>query len=323
MHYRTVLVITLLLGPLGLLWGQTAGELSTQDRQVLQEAEGRMATLIETVYTDSSAELRFQACRDLIRELVTALDRPHSFTYAFDSLPGLSIQYAPDRSFRLFTWELMVDRDGYRHYGAIQKNSEQLDLQALVDRGDTWLENPENAIVGADNWLGYVAYDLVEGGTYAGRPYYFVLGYDSYEAYRRRKVLDVLRFDPEGKAVFGLPIFTTYTESDLLLDGRARLIMTYGAEATIALRYDTELGGVIYENLVMVPGSYGEGPVSMPDGSYNRLALGQDGKWREETQVFTHKYEEAPREVPLPGEGRDLLGRPRRDTTGGNGGRMR
>ena len=320
MHYRTVLVIALLLGPLGFLWGQPAGELSTQDRQVLQEAEGRMAALVQTVYTDSSAESRFQACRDLIRELVTALDRPNSFSYSFAALPGLSIQYAPDRSFRLFSWELMVDRDGYRHYGAIQKNSPQLDLQALVDRGDTWLENPENAIVGADNWLGYVVYDIVEGGTYENRPYYFVLGYDSYEAYRRRKVLDVLRFDAAGEAVFGLPIFDTYTESDLLLADRARLIMTYGAEATMALRYDIDLGGVIYENLVMVPGSYGEGPVSMPDGSYNKLVLGPDGKWREETQVFTHTYEEAPREVPLPSEGRDLLGRPRRDSIGGGGG---
>ena len=319
MRYRTVLMITLLLGPLYLLRGQAAGEVSAEDRQALQMAEGRMAALVATVYTDSSAERRFQACRDLIRELVTALDRPHSFSYSFDALPGLSIQYAPDRSFRLFSWELMVDRDGYRHYGAIQQNSERLELEPLVDRGDTWLENPENAIVGADNWLGYVGYDIVQGGMYEDRPYYFILGYDSYEAFRRRKVLDVLRFDAAGKAVFGLPLFETYTESGLLLADRARLIMSYGAEATVALRYDPELGGVVYENLVMVPGSYGEGPVSMPDGSYNKLVLGPDGTWREETQVFTHKYEEAPREVPLPSEGRDLLGRVKRDSSGGGG----
>ncbi len=320
MHYRTAVVFVLFLSQLSVpLWGQSAGELAKKDRQVLEEAEGRMATLVETVYTDSSAELRFQACRDLIRELVTALDRPNSFTYAFDALPGLSIQYAPDRSFRIFSWELMVDRDGYRHYGAIQQNSQELKLEPLVDRGDTWLENPENAIVGADNWLGYVVYTVVEGGTYEDRPYYFVLGYDSYEAYRRRKVLDVLRFDASGKAVFGLPVFETYTESDLLLADRVRMIMIYGAEATMALRYDADLGGVIYENLVMVPGSYGEGPVSMPDGSYTMLVLGENGMWREETQVFTHKYEEAPREVPLPSEGRDLLGRAKRDSSGGGG----
>ena len=318
MHYRTLLIVVLWLGQLS-LQAQAAGELAQKDQKALAEAEVHMAALVETVYTDSSAELRFQACRDLIRELVTALDRPNSFAYPFERLPGLSIQYAPDRSFRIFSWELMVDRDGYRHYGAIQKNTKELALEPLVDRGDTWLENPENAVVGADNWLGYVVYDIVEGGSYEGQPYYFVLGFDSYEAYRRRKVLDVLHFDAAGRAVFGLPIFETYTESELLLADRARMIMIYGAEATMALRYDAELGGIVYENLVMVPGSYGEGPVSMPDGSYNLLVQGEDKMWREETQVFTHKYEEAPREVPLPSEGRDLLGRSRKP--GGGGGK--
>ncbi|CAH0999715.1 hypothetical protein LEM8419_01015 [Neolewinella maritima] len=308
MYYRLVFVFLLLASSL-CSWGQ-AGTLARKDQQALQEAELRMAILVETVYTDSSAEVRFQACRDLIRELVTALDRPNSFAYPFDQLPGLSIQYAPDRSFRIFSWELMVDRDGYRHYGAVQKNSKQLELEALVDRGDGWLKNPENAVVGASNWLGYVVYTIVAGGTYDGRSYYFVLGYDSYEAYRRRKVLDVLHFDEAGKAVFGLPVFHTYTDSDLLLLDRARMIMVYGAEATMALRYDAELGGIVYENLLMVPGNYGEGPVNMPDGSYNLLVLGEDGMWRENAQVFTHTYEEAPREVPLPGGGRDLLGRP-------------
>ena len=314
MHYRILSLLFLLSGPV--LWAQS-GTLTADDRAALDEAKQRMTALVETVYTDSSAEARFAACRNLIRELVTSLDRPNSFAYGFGDLPGLSVQYAPDSSFRIFSWELTVDRDGYRHYGAIQRNTAELQLIPLLDRGDDWLENPENAIVRADNWLGYVVYRIAEGGSYRGRPYYFVLGFDSYEAYRRRKILDVLSFDAEGNPVFGLPVFTTYTESDLLLAGRARMIMLYGAEASMALRFDPELGGIVYENLILVPGNYGEGPVYMPDGSYRMLKLGDDGMWREEEQVFDHKYEEAPREVPKPSEGRDLLGRERKPGGGG------
>ena len=290
---------------------------SAADRDTLTAARERMSVLIETVYTDSSAERRFQACRDLIRELVTALDRPHSFAYDFGQLPGLSIQYAPDSSLRTFSWELAVDRDTYRHYGALQRNTEDLQLTPLLDRGDTWLENPENAIVKAENWLGYVVYRIAEGGEYRGQPYYFVLGYDTYEAFRRRKIIDVLHFDANGEPVFGLPIFTTYTESGLLLEDRARMIFQYGAEASMALRFDPDLGGVVYENLLLVPGNYGEGPVYMPDGSYRILQLNEAGMWEEEEQVFTHKYEEAPREAAKPSEGRDLLGRERKPGGGG------
>lgn len=316
MYYRRLFLSLLVFAATGLL-AQT-GQLSDADRAEMAAAEERLASLVETVYTDSSEVDRFQACRDLIRELVATLDRPHSFHYAFSEVPGLSIQYPADSSFRIFSWELYVDRDTYRQYGAIQKNADTLELIPLVDRGDTWLENPENAVVGADNWLGYVVYDVQEGGSYRGRPYYFVFGFDSYDAYRRRKILDVLSFDAAGKAVFGLPIFDTYTDSDLLLEGRARIILLYGAEATVALRYDAELGGVVYENLIMMPGNYGEGPVNIPDGSYHLLRPGDDNRWREEEQVFTHTYKEAPREVPKPSEGRDIIGRGKKPGGGGN-----
>ncbi len=293
-----------------------AGPLAPKEEAAMAAMETRMADLVTTVYSDSSETARFAACRDLIKQLVVALDRPNSFSYPFADLPGVSIQYPEDRSFRIFTWELNVERDEYRHYGAIQLNDESLKLLPLMDRSEDWYENPENAIVGADNWLGYAVYHIENGGTHAGKPYYFLFGFDSYEGYRRRKVLDILRFDAAGKPVFGLPVFETYTESGLLLADRARMIFTYGAEASMALRHDPELGGIVFENLIMVPGNYGEGPVAMPDGSYHFLKQGADGVWREEEQIFTHKYEEAPREVPKPDEGRDLLGRSR-----GGGGR--
>lgn len=296
-----------------------AGKLSKRNERAMAQAEVRMAELVTTIYTDSSETARFTACRDLIRELVEALDRPNSFNYDFPDMPGLSIQYPADRSFRVFTWELFIARDDYRHYGAIQRNEKELVLSPLLDRGFAWTENPENAIVGADNWLGYVVYDIREGGTYRGQPYYLLFGYDSYEGYRRRKILDVLRFEAgSGDPYFGLPVFDTYGEAELLLTDRARIILQYGAEATTALRYDDEFGGVVYENLVMMPGNEGEGPVHLPDGSYHFLRRGEDGRWREEEKIFDHTYEKAPHEVPRPGEGLDLLGRPVKKKSGGN-----
>ncbi len=309
MPYRKLLYLLAMFVSTG-LWAQD---------DAMDAAVPRLTALTETIYTDSSETARYQACRDLIRELVTTLDRPNSFLYDFGEIPGLSIQYPADSSFRIFSWELYVDRDTYRHYGAIQKNTPDLQLIPLVDRGSEWLENPENFIAGADNWLGYAVYHIEDAGTYRGRPYYFVFGYDSYEAYRRRKIMDVLSFDGEGRPQFGLPIFDTFTEAGLPLDGRARLIMMYGAEATVALRFDPEQGGVVYENLIMMPSTYGEGPVQMPDGSYHMLQLGADGRWHEEEQLFKQTYKEAPREVPRPSEGRDILGRDSTQRRGGGG----
>ena len=300
---------TLLFLLLAVIRPASAQELTTADRAEMTAGEERIAAHVRRIYTDSSEAARFAATRDLIRELVSTLDRPHSFDYAFGDVPGLAVAYAPDSTFRIFTWELNVDREQYRHYGAIQRNAPALELIPLVDRGDEWLGNPENEISGAESWLGYAVYDIVAGDTYRGKPYYFVLGYDSYSLYRRRKVLDVLHFDETGKAVFGLPVFLTYTDAGLLLPDRARIILEYAAEATVAMRPDPELGGILYENLIMMPGNNGEGPVQVPDGSYHLLQMDEQGRWLEKEQVFTHKYDEAPREVPKPSEGRDIFGR--------------
>ncbi|MEL7163494.1 MAG: hypothetical protein AAFN92_22240, partial [Bacteroidota bacterium] len=138
-----------------------AGNLKKADREALTTKVTELNALTETIYTDANEEKRFQACKDLIRGLVAALKTKNSFNFPFTDLNGVKILEAPDRSFRVFTWELFVDRDDYRHYGAIQMNEKALNLVPLVDRGDWLQENPENAQMGADKWLGYVAYKIV------------------------------------------------------------------------------------------------------------------------------------------------------------------
>lgn len=291
-----------------------SGELSQENRDSMELAEQELLALSYVMHTDSSADRRFTACKELIRGLVTSLNRPNSFRYAFPELEGVSIQYAPDSSFRIFTWELHVNRDEYRHYGALQRNTENLQLTPLIDRGFTLRENPENAILGPDNWLGYVVYRMIPGGTYNGSPYYLLFGFDRFGTWRRQKILDVLTFDQNGKPQFGLPIFDTYTEKGQLMPDRSRIILEYGAEGRVAMQYEADSNRIVYENLILMPGTNEEGPVNMPDGSYHALEY-RDGRWTEITKIFNHVYDKAPRDPERKADGRDILGRHR----GGNG----
>jgi len=292
-----------------LAFGQ-AGKLKPADRDSLEAKQEQLLALSYIMHTDSTDDHRFQACRALIKGLVEALKTPNSYNFDFSGLQGVVVKTSPDNSFRIFSWELNVTADQYRHYGAIQMNSKQLKLTPLLDRGDQYRENPENKIVGADNWLGYVVYNLVRGGTFDGKPYYFVFGYDRYGTWRRQKILDVLTFDELGKPQFGLPLFVTYNAEGLLMQDRARIILNYGAEASVALRYEEAIGTIMYENLILMPGGSGEGPIYMPDGSYHALELNDDGRWHEEEKVFTHTYEEAPRPAPKAVEKVNILGKP-------------
>ncbi|MEM9528888.1 MAG: hypothetical protein AAGA31_19915, partial [Bacteroidota bacterium] len=288
-----------------------AGSLNGKDKEHLTVKEAELAALAFTMHTDSNEEKRFKACKELIVGLVEALKTPNSFHYDFANLNGVNVLEAPDASFRIFSWELFINRDEYRHYGAIQRNNKELELIPLIDRGDQLRQNPENVQLAPSKWLGYVAYKIIPGGTYEGAPYYFLFGYDRYGAYRRRKIIDVLSFDGFGGATFGLPVFMTYNEENLLLPDRKRMILEYSASANVALKYEAETNRIIYENLVLTPMSEGDGPVNMPDGSYHALKFqAVDGKWHEVEKVFNHTYEKAPRDTTRAPVRLDILGRP-------------
>lgn len=284
-----------------------AGELTADQRATLSGAEDDLLELSYRMHTDSSAQARFTACESLIKELVQTLKTPNSYRYDFPHLKGVKIVTAPDNKFRIFSWELHVDRDTYRHYGAIQYNSESLRLQPLIDRGATHRQNPETVVTTNRDWLGYVAYDILPGGVYDNKPYYFVFGYDRYAATIRQKFVDVLHFAPDGTPTFGLPVFVTYTPEGHLLEDRTRLLLEFNAEATAALRFEPETGRLMYENLILVPDAQGQ-PVRVPDGSYHALEAGKDGRWHEVSKVFSHVYEKAPRPVPLAEDRDDIKG---------------
>lgn len=293
---------------------QEATSPTAEQRQILDTYRDSLAGLAERMHTDTSAEVRFTACKLMIRTLVTALQTPNSFQYAFAGVPGMVVRNSPDGSFRTLTWELYVTSEEYRHFGALQRNSKTLDLVPLVDRGDALRENPENVLMSNKNWLGYVIYDILPGGEYQGRPYNLVLGYDRYGRYRRQKVLDVIFPTGRDSIQFGAPIFRTYSDEGLLYADRKRIILNYGAEATVALKYEaataTTPPRVIYEHLVLSPGGEA-GPINMPDGSYRAISPNDSGIWEERSRIFDHKYEKAPRETARPADDKSLFGQPR------------
>ena len=78
---------------------------------------------IDMVNPDDEFIFRFKADSFFTRGFVNALKVPYSFYYPFDSLETVSKVYAPDSSFRIFTWEVMKDFTYYRQKGAIQMNT--------------------------------------------------------------------------------------------------------------------------------------------------------------------------------------------------------
>lgn len=299
---QIVLSLTFMVGAT-MLMGQES-QISPKDWKQLETVEDTLALLAYAIVNDSLPEHRFGTCREFIPRLVGALKTKNSFEYPFDRLKSISIQYPQDSSFRIFTWQLYVDVDDYRYYGAIQLNTPDLQLFPLIDRSYEMEANLEEKQMSPEQWYGIVYYNIVQRGTGADK-HYLLFGFDGYSFFRKRKLIEVLTFK-DGKPVFGAPVFET-PKSDKAAP--LRILKEYSAEASVRMNYDPLLEMVIFDHLITMNGPYGEGPVNYPDGSYEGYKW-EDGQWRYVEKVFNQIQDEAPRPFPvLDNQQKDIFGK--------------
>ena len=106
---------------------------------------------------------RFKADSIFTRIFVRALKTPNSFHYPFDSVQSISKLYAPDSSFRIYTWQMVVNDNVIRQHGAIQMKTADgsLKLFPLIDKSDI-MQNISDSVGDNKGWVGAVYYKIIE-----------------------------------------------------------------------------------------------------------------------------------------------------------------
>src|SRR5947209_3262910 len=134
-----------------------AQNISRTDWKSLQAKEDTLKSLIKRIFTDSLTAGRLRSDSLFIRTLVRTLQIKNSFYYPFDSIQGISKLYAPDSTFRIFTWQISFDDYYTRQRGAIQykTNDGRLKLIPLRDYSE-FTDNAMDSIRTKDNWIGAV-----------------------------------------------------------------------------------------------------------------------------------------------------------------------
>jgi len=281
-------------------------QFTQEEREWFSAREDTLAVLAYAVINDSIPERRFAACQSLIKKLVTSLKAENAFHYRFERLRTVSIQYPPDSSFRVFSWQLYVDENEYRYYGAIQMNTPELELYPLIDRSFQ-VENPEQEVLSNDQWYGAVYYNL-KPFEHKGGMYYLLFGFDGFEFFRKRKVVDILWFQ-DGKPMFGAPLFVNRVDPSQPAS-KKRILLEYSAEASIRLNFDPALDLLIFDHLEIMEGRHNEGPVGVPDGTYEGYQLTREGFWEYIPKVFNEVQDRPPMPYPtLEGKKKDLFGK--------------
>ena len=265
--------------------------------KILQKREDSLKTLSLKIIQGRTAGDRFAADSEFTKMFVRALKIRNSFHYSFDSLITISKLSPPDSSFKIFTWQMLINDNVVRQHGAIQMSNADgsLKLFPLIDKSDV-TSNMSDTVGNNFGWIGAVYYKIIQTMS-GGKNYYTLLGYDENNIRSNKKIIEVLAFEND-QPIFGGSYFNL-SDNASLKQNPGRLILEYKKNASPRLVYDREQDMIIYEHLVSETGEDKKKYTYIGDGDYEGLKW-KDGKWVHIDKVFTQTTKEGDEPIPNP-----------------------
>jgi hypothetical protein len=275
-------------------YGQMAAgnHFTENERLQLEKQQDSLMHFAFDIVNAPEANQRFRADSVFIRMFVRSLKIQNSFYYPFDSLQTISKLYAPDSSFRIFTWQIKKDVYVFIQRGAIQMRTADGSLK-LIPLHDVsmFTKKPEDSVRGANNWIGAIYYKIIEKNS-NGKKIYTLLGFDDFTINSNKKWMDVLTFNEEGQPVFGGPYFSFKNDSAKVSKKPVyRFYLEYKKEATTTFNYDSSLNMIIYDHLISETEEPNRKETFVPDGDYEGFTWA-NGQWLHVPKVFTATLEE-------------------------------
>lgn len=244
--------------------------------QNLATQEGQMSQLGPTILKGKNDSERVAANNQFITLFEKALGDKKSLDYPFDSLVTISKLSPPDKSFRLFTWNMPKDDGTYAYFGYVQfelPKTKEYKFVKLNDLSDQ-IQQPDSKFLNAKNWYGTHYYSIIQT-SYKKQKYYTLLGVDFNNRSTRKKIIDCIIIDKYGGVAFGDNIFEYNKKSP------KRVVFEYAAQSTMSVRYNEDKGMIIYDHLSpMREGLEGQFQFYGPDFTYDALKF-KKGKWYE------------------------------------------
>lgn len=245
----------------------------------IRNYEYHLEGLSYNIINSEDIEERITSCFYFVQTLKEALKVPGSFYYDFTTLRTISVLRPEDNSFRIFTWNLLLDSGKYMYFGAIQMNNrDSLVLFGLYDSSEY---NKDIYYAEFDNrhWMGALYYQ-VHQYKYKKQDYYVLFGWDGQDYRTNRKIIEILWFNENGEPVFGKQVFEY--DGDL----QSRVIFDFSENTAMLCRYDLHEEKIVFANLIPInPALEGRYEAYVPDGTYDYFEY-EKGVWVRKSFLF-------------------------------------
>jgi len=267
----------------------SAQKIASADLKKLRIFEDTLKDYSYYLNTDSTAADRMVSDSAFVKCLVRALKVKNSFYYPFDSVIGISRIYAPDTSFRIFTWVIQYDDEYFRQRGAIQMRTPDGSLKLIPLRDvSEFTDNNIDSVRSKSNWIGAVYYNIVKT-QFKGKNYYTMFGFDNNNAMSSMKWIEVMSFNEKNEPVFGGPFFS-YAKDSIPKPSQNRFNIEFKKDARVLVNYIDDLQMILVDHLVSEDDTENKFTF-VPDGDQEGFKW-ENGKWAHINKVFTFKLQD-------------------------------
>lgn len=281
-------------------------QLSEAELKFYSDIEDSLKHVSQRVFFSKKEKNKFEANKQFLAIWNEVLKDEKSMQYPFDSLKNdVSLLMAPDKKFRIITWNIIKEDQTHVFFGFIQVNNSktvkkgffkkeitpQYDLFPLLDKSAT-VKTPENYVADPSKWFGMLYVDCIKSDD----EFYTLIAWDGNDKLTQRKFIDVLYFKPDGTPIFGKDVFK--------FPGKfaKRIMFEYASEVAMSLKYNANRKQIIFSHLApngLDPILEGQYQYYGPDGSFDALEM-KKGKWVYEPAIDIRKDKDKTDNVKKP-----------------------
>lgn len=226
------------------------------------------------------------------------LNKKGSYNESLDVVEWLLVEYAPDSTFRIISWQLDKGEGNFEYHGYLQRID---DSWVKFNPTDGRLAKEKDLSLPFEDWKGGMIYRIMSPDD----DYFLLFTYRQLDKFTKMKTCEILVMDEVEGPRLGLPLFQAEEGAEEFVH---RITLIYSADSNVSLNYDDSGQQIMFDHLIPVMGRLpGQGPTWVSDGSY-RAYRQESQLWQKIDKVFDQILLRAPRPEGQK-EKRDILGR--------------
>lgn len=232
-------------------------------------------SLGQIILSDKNEKLRLKANTQFDSVLVNFIHQENPFENDISAIKNLSVLKSEDEKLIIYNWLFPYKKGTYKYFAYIVYRADLKNNPQIIKLQDTQelTQKLEAKTLNQKNWYGCIYYRIINNKN-IDNDYYTLLGWDGNNLLSNKKVIDVIKVNPNGIVQIGAPVFKINAKL------KKRIVFEYSEESVMSLKYHPEFNKIVFDDLVPMSEQFaGVFEYYVPNLHTFNAFIAEKGKW--------------------------------------------